>query len=182
MTKLTFELVSLVIPKEDLKFKYVHEQGYDNSCGASITSSLLDIYWRKKCNEYELLEKIKDGKYTVNLNDISEFISEYGLLTKSYEMTLDQLINNSEKYYPIIVHYDYPNKHFALFLGYRDFRIVTADPARGIEVLSVKQFNDRWSNKVVIVASQTENSDKKTLEKAVNVNLRRIDLLHRRAW
>ena len=141
MITLMFALISLVIPKEDLRFKYVHEQGFDQSCGVSISSTLLDVYWNKKCSEVDLLEILdtNDNKYTVNLNDISGFISAYELFSKSYEMTLDQLLEASIKYSPIIVHYDYPDKHFALFLGYKNKQIVTADPARGLEVLSVEQ-------------------------------------------
>ena len=185
MKLLLFSLISLVIPKEDLRFKYVHEQGFDQSCGVSIASTLLDIYWNKQCSELDLLELLDSGddeEYTVNLNDISKFITAYELFSKSYKMAFEELVAASVKYSPVIVHYDYPNKHFALFLGYKDGQIVTADPARGLEVLSVKEFEKRWSNMVMLVASNVEEKESKILEEAVDVNLKRKKILDRRAW
>lgn len=46
---------------------------------------------------------------------------------------------------PLLVHYDRPQTHFALLLHAGPRGVVTADPARGLELLSRAQFEARWS-------------------------------------
>ncbi|MBP7263599.1 MAG: hypothetical protein KBB32_05440 [Spirochaetia bacterium] len=37
-------LLALVLSKEELRFEFCHEQGYDTSCVLTVAATLLDVY------------------------------------------------------------------------------------------------------------------------------------------
>ncbi len=160
-----FILLHGITSKENLRFQYVNEQVYDTSCGYSTVSSLLSVYWDIGITEEDLVniylpEKIKENDYKTSLSDLSKIFTDYSIANKSYKMTYDQFVSINEKYFPVVVHYSKPDDHFTLVLGIRGNSIITADPARGVEILSEEQFLYRWSGIVLLTASNKKNIDR----------------------
>jgi ABC-type bacteriocin/lantibiotic exporter with double-glycine peptidase domain len=174
--------------KEALRFQYVHEQQYDTSCGYAATSTLLDTYWGLPISEADLVNKylpykLEKQEYTVNLADITTACLDAGLSAKAFKMDIGQLRDALAKGYgPILVHYQKPDKHFALLLGYRDGYLVTADSARGMEALDPSVFAERWSGYVLLTASREKTKQSSTLREAIDSTTRRADLMERLAW
>ena len=177
----------MTIPKEDLRFQYVNEQEYDTSCGYSTVSSLLSKYWELNVSEDDIVNKYLPGKiekndYKTSLADLSKILTDYSIANKAYKMTYGQFMNVDKKYFPIIVHYSKPDEHFALVLGIRDNNIITADPARGVEILTEEQFLYRWSNIVLLSTSRERLLNRRRLNKAITVAVTRKNNLERWAW
>lgn len=142
-----------ITPKESLRFQYCHEQGFDASCGLTVVTSALSHYWGIEVSEIELIEKVlgeklDDGDYTVNLADIALAFELYGISTKAYRLDWEGLMDVVAKgYSPVIVHYEKPDKHFAMLLAARDKK---ADKEKIIEAIA-------WgSSKQVVLEKQSE--------------------------
>jgi len=182
-----FLLLNLTTPKEDLRFQYINEQQYDTSCGCSTTASLLTLYWNIDVSEEDIVdkyiyEKIENQDYGTSLADLSKILNDYAIANKAYSMDFHQLLDVNQKYFPVIVHYNKPDDHFALVLGIRGDNIITADPARGVEILSTEQFLNRWSNVVLLSASKEMEINKDLVLKAVSVAVSRKENLERWTW
>lgn len=182
-----FLLLNMVTPKEDLRFQYVNEQQYDTSCGYSTVASLLSLYWNIDVSEEGIVnkyiyEKIENQDYETSLADLSQILNDYAIANKAYKMEYSQLIDVNKKYFPVIVHYNEPDGHFALVLGIKGDNIITADPARGVEILSTEQFLDRWSNIVLLSASKEMEINKDLAEKGISIAVLRKENLERWAW
>jgi len=183
---LVFLTLSEIIDKESIKFEYVSEQMYDESCGLAAVSTLLQ-YYDVHVNEETLLNGIFIGKddsfgYRINLNNLSNLLTHYNIINKPVKSDFNQLLKSATSYYPVIVHYNYPDLHFAVLLGSMDSKLVFADPARGLEVLSYNQFNTRWSGIVVYSTSKIHSKNEKKLSSSIEKSIRRARLLEKLSW
>jgi len=182
-----YVLLSIALSKEALRFQYTYEQGFDTSCGIAVTVTLLNTYWGFNVSERELIEKFISPKletkdYSVSIKDIAEILRSYNLATKAFAMNLDQVKDAVKKgFAPIIVHYEKPVKHFVLLLGFDKEWIIIADPARGLEAISVETFLERYSGNVLLVASSTKKVQLEKLASAISTATNRADLLERAA-
>jgi uncharacterized protein len=171
-------------PKESLRFAFVREQGYDNSCGYSAAVSLLALYWRLPISEEELVsryagEKLAAGKLGVSLEELAGIFGDYGFSVKGVRMKWEQLEAALELYAPIVVHYERPDRHFVLALHIKKGWIITLDPALGCEILSRGQFMERWSGAALLARSTAAERDEGLLERAKAVEWDRHELLER---
>ncbi|HOX92622.1 MAG TPA: cysteine peptidase family C39 domain-containing protein, partial [Spirochaetales bacterium] len=71
-------------------------------------------------------------------------------------------------YAPIVVHYEKPEKHFALLLGFNNGRAIMIDPARGMESLSKDVFLERYSGLALILASTVKQKDVEAIKEALD--------------
>lgn len=147
-----------VISKEELKFAYSKEQENDRSCGFSVVVSLLKNYWNINTTEDELISlysinSSNVNKFRISFSDMSSLLSNFDISSKGYKMSISQLKQYITKFSPIIVHYDRPEKHFALLLGIYNNSIIVSDPSRGLELLSEKLFLGRYSGQVLLTDS-----------------------------
>ena len=158
-------LLNITLSKESLRFQYTMEQGYDSSCGMSVVATALDLYWGVPSAESELIAstlgtKLEEGDYTVSLADMAVAFEERGVAARAYKMDWEGLNSLVAKgYSPVVVHYSEPEKHFALLLGFKDGRAIAVDPARGLESLSRKAFEERYSGAAMALASRTLKPD-----------------------
>ncbi|MFP4363586.1 MAG: cysteine peptidase family C39 domain-containing protein [Spirochaetia bacterium] len=181
--------ISLVTPKETMRFQYSGEQGFDTSCGLSTAATLLSVYWSIPVTEAELIQEVfsieevtqaqdPTDTYTVNFNDISSVLSIYGVVSRPYRMNLPEIRDAlSQGFAPLLVHYEAPTEHFALVLAVLGRRIITADPARGVQLLRTQQFEQRYSGAVLVTASREHQRNTQTINEAVNCAVSRNVLL-----
>jgi ABC-type bacteriocin/lantibiotic exporter with double-glycine peptidase domain len=104
--------------------------------------------------------KLEEGDYTVSLADMAKAFEARGVVARAYKLDWEGLNALVAKgYSPVVVHYSEPEKHFALLLGFKDGRAITVDPARGLESLSRKAFEERYSGAAMALASRTLKPD-----------------------
>ncbi len=182
----TEALLDDVRSKESLRFAWVNEQGFDTSCGWASVASLLQIYWDKAVSEQDLLQELWDStglprSFSMTLADARRLVERAGLDARGFRLDWKALSAAAAQFAPILVHYDKPRPHFALVLGMDAERVVCADPARGLEVISRNEFENRWSGAALFVASQETHRNQARLERAIELALRRTDLLEHAA-
>jgi predicted double-glycine peptidase len=173
-----------VLSKEELRFSFVFEQGFDRSCGFSAAASLLSLYWKQGLSEADLAyryapEKLDSGQLNLNFADLARICSDSGFSVKGVRMNWAQLGTALEKYAPIIIHYSHPDRHFVLALRSRGNWIITLDPALGCELQSREQFMERWSGAALLVWSPELQRDERKLAEALRVEDDRHELLER---
>jgi predicted double-glycine peptidase len=171
-------------PKEALRFAFVREQGFDRSCGYSAAASLMSLYWKLPLAEGDLIEryaggKVESGRLDVSFADLARLFADYGFSVKGVRMGWDQLASALELFAPIIVHYESPDRHFALALRVREGWIITLDPAMGCELMRREQFMERWSGAALVALSASATRDAALLDEAVRVAWDRHELLER---
>ena len=166
------------VPKEDLRFRFVMEQGLDASCGMATVASALSLYWQVPVLEAELLAELfspagggKEGaEGRVSLASMAKAFESRGVLAKAFRLDWDGLAAILVRgYTPVVVHYDRPDPHFALLLGISDGTAVLADPARGLETLGRAGFEKRNSGVALVLASRSRQKDQHRLEAALRV-------------
>jgi uncharacterized protein len=170
--------------KEALRFAYAYEQGYDNSCGYSAAASILSLYWNIQVGERELIEryagaKPESARLDVTFKDLAGIFADYGFSVKGLRMSWEQLETALARFAPVIVHYDYPDRHFALAIRAKDGWIITLDPASGSELLRRDQFVRRWSGAVLLASSSSSKRNEALLGEAIRVQEDRQELLVR---
>jgi uncharacterized protein len=148
-------LLSGTADREEIRFSYCMEQGYDSSCGLTVLACLMDRYWGIPADELGLAneffaEKLAAGDFRVSLADMAAVLGMKGFVCKAYRMTFEQLGKATGKYGPVVVHYDKPDGHFALALAMREEEVIVADPAEGTVLMGRGSFEARWSGKVLV--------------------------------
>jgi hypothetical protein len=177
---------SEVQSREELRFAYSAEQGYDTSCGLSTLACLFDTYWSIPSNEFSLAreflaDKLIKGDFTVSFADLTSILKARGFTYAAFRMDFGQLKAAMAKYAPILVHYDRPEGHFALALDVADGRIILADPAEGTVARERGEFESRWSGYCLLATLPGGRLSRDKLAKAVESVLGRETLLDRAA-
>lgn len=141
--------------REELRFEYVDEQGWDASCGYAALASLVRRYRGRAVDEAALLALSAPGGgagvVKVGLIELVRLARGLGLEARPWRAGFDRLPGLLAVSAPLLVHYDRPQGHFALVLSAGPDGVVTADPARGLELLTRGQFLSRWSGIVLEV-------------------------------
>lgn len=156
--------------REALRFEYVDEQGADTSCGYAALASLLRLYRDQPVTEASLRDQNPGagGPGAVSLGRLATLARARGLVTRAWRLGYDRLPGLLAAAVPVLAHYDRPEGHFALVLAAGTQGVVTADPARGLELLTRAQFVERWSGAVLEVLDPRQpRAGAGTVEKAV---------------
>lgn len=177
-------LVDRVRSREELRFAYVDEQGWDASCGYAALGSLLSRYRGRSVDEEALLSRSVPGGgkavVKVSLAELIRLVRSVGLEARPWKMPFEALPGVLAASAPVLVHYDRPQGHFALVLSVGPQGVVTADPARGLELLTRSQFLARWSGVVLEVVDPAHlEAGAETVEKAVNTAWGRAEVVRR---
>ncbi|MDX9958080.1 MAG: cysteine peptidase family C39 domain-containing protein [Spirochaetia bacterium] len=174
------------VPKEDLRFIYVMEQGMDASCGMATVATALSLYWHIPVREAELLAGLfptgseVEGRNngTVSLASMAAAFEGKGIAARAFRVDWDGLETILARgYAPLVVHYDRPDPHFALLLEISGDVAVLADPARGLETLDRAGLEKRYSGVAMALASHSGQRDNETLEAAIRAARGRRALL-----
>ena len=177
------ERLAEVRSRENLRFEYVDEQGWDASCGYAALASLLNRYRGFPLSEGDLLARgAAEGSAVVkvSLAQLVQLAQESGLTTRAWRTDFEGLPELLLVSSPVLVHYDRPEGHFALVLAAGPDGVVTADPARGMELLTRNQFLTLWSGVVLeVLDPKNSHSGQETVAEAVRKTTARAALIER---
>ncbi len=184
MDTMDVQRLAQVRSREQARFEYVDEQGWDTSCGYAALGSLLSRYRDLAVDEAALLARSSGGQGTgvvsVTLAELARLAVGLGLEVRPWRAAYGRLSDLLAASAPLLVHYDRPQGHFALVLAAGPEGVVTADPARGLELLTRPQFLERWSGVVLeVVDALRPDAGRETVEEAVRKAQRRLALLER---
>lgn len=135
----------------------VVKQTTEFTCGPAALATLLKYHFGEDTTEQEMIKLSQTmEKRTATLLGLRDACRAKGYNAVGYQMTLRQLIkevNTSEV--PVLVHFQTPTLHYALVTGVVEDYVLVADPSEGNLSMNVDDFLRRWSNKALVVKSET---------------------------
>ncbi len=168
---------------EAMKFQHVHEQGADLSCGLSVASSILNLYFNYEVDEDVLVDEFRDiinDDQRVSLADLQHVMTSYGYDSRVFKLNFENLLKAVNIYTPVVVHYDRPQPHFVIVFGSYENNLIIGDPAQGVYVLSSKGFLAQWSGVALVINTQNTALDLQRIENLVSEQIKRYKTLERR--
>jgi ABC-type bacteriocin/lantibiotic exporter with double-glycine peptidase domain len=178
-------LTTLVVSGEESRFTAINKQGMDTSCGVAVTASLLNIYWNIPVTETDLYQAMifdkaqeKNITYSISFQTMIDYLKQHGIASRAYKMDWDTLRDTLKKgYAPIIINYAKPNPHFALLLCVEKDYAFVADPAKGLELVYRREFEQNYSGNALLAASAQIKKNNEYIEEVSNSGKKRLNKL-----
>ncbi len=146
-----------VKPFSEVKNKNVIKQKLDFSCGSAAVATVLNYYLGLKVTEDQIINGLfKVGNLELimkrrgfSLLDIKRFITLLGYKAVGYKTDIKHLQMLKKPAIVTIVLGKY--KHYVVFKGVKDGRVLLADPAFGNMILPVEEFKNIWYRNIALV-------------------------------
>jgi len=158
----TVSLSQDVKPYEELKFSKVVKQQYDYSCGSAAVATITNFYLGAKLDEVSIInmlfkvgnpEKIMKRK-GFSLLDIKRFFEALGYRALGVKTNVETLAKVNKPAIVTIVIGNY--KHYVVFRGVHEGKVVVADPAFGTTVLPIHKFEEIWYKNIALIIDHVE--------------------------
>jgi len=132
---------------QEIRYKEVIKQNYEESCGASSLATLLNLD-NNNLSEKDILKNINTTD-AISLYSLEKLAKKYGYQSKSYKINLKILKTLK---YPVIARIardkNYP--HFVV-IKIKKNKIIVLDPNYGKYSLSYYEFKKIWTKYIFIV-------------------------------
>ncbi len=159
----------VVVPAQSFaaqRFASTIEQEYDFSCGSAALATLLTYSYGHPVTEQQVFASMFNNgdkklieQQGFSLLDIKEYLSRAGYESAGFRAPLDKLAEVSLPAIVLINESGY--NHFVVVRGFKDGEVMLADPAVGMKIVSVRQFENEWSGIFFIILSDVRMAQKK---------------------
>jgi len=147
----------------EARFAATLRQQYDFSCGSAALATLLTHHYKFPVNEDTVFEAMfrngDQAKIRVegfSLLDMKRYLEAHGFEADGFQEPLDKLVAANIPAIVLINESGY--NHFVVVKGARDGRVLVGDPAGGTRALSAAAFHTAWTNQVLFVISNRQDS------------------------
>lgn len=150
-----------VVSYRDIPFRTVVRQRYDFSCGSAALATLLRYHYDRDVGEEQVFramyaagdqELIRSVGFS--LLDMKRFLEANGYQADGFRLSLADLAEMNK---PAIVMIDIDGyKHFVVFKGDDEGRVLIGDPALGLKIYSRDQFTTMWNGVAFVVREPAE--------------------------
>lgn len=147
----------------EARFAATLRQQYDFSCGSAALATLLTHHYKFPVNEDTVFEAMfrngDQAKIRVegfSLLDMKRYLEAHGFEADGFQEPLDKLVVANIPAIVLINEAGY--NHFVVVKGARDGRVLVGDPAGGTRALSAAAFHTAWTNQVLFVISNRQDS------------------------
>jgi hypothetical protein len=141
---------------KEAKFRSTVKQQFDYSCGSAALATLLTHHYRDPVTEpqvfqymYERGDQAKIQREGFSLLDIKVYLESHGYTADGFETSLERLAQAGVP--AIVLMTDNGYHHFVVIKGLQDGKVLVGDPSMGSRVLSVREFEGLWANRIVFV-------------------------------
>jgi len=148
----TIHLTSL----KEAHFRNTIRQKYDFSCGSAALATLLTHQYDYPVDEQWVFEQMythgdqaKIRKEGFSLLDIKRFLQANGFVADGFIVPLEKL--QQERLPAIVLINEKGYHHFVVVKGLGYGRVLVGDPARGTRAISLAQFQQEWTNKLLFI-------------------------------
>ncbi len=156
---------SPVKPYYEIKNKNVIKQKLDFSCGSAAVATVLNYYLGLNITEEQVINglfKVGNLKLIMkrrgfSLLDIKRFVTLLGYKAVGYRTNLHGLSKLKKPAIVTIILGKY--KHFVVFKGLKNGRVLLADPAFGNMILPAEEFDKIWFKHIALVIYPKDNRD-----------------------
>ena len=172
-----------VKPQSEVKHRGIVKQEYDYSCGAAVLATLFTYYFGEEVDERSVIrdlfkvgdvKKIKE-RQGFSMLDLKRYAVMKGYRAVGYRATVEDLVRLG---LPAIVAIDFGNyKHFVIFKGVYNGRVLLADPALGNTVVSVDEFRRMWVRRIALVITPKDGKLRKVGVSEEDLQIVRDDYL-----
>ena len=159
----------VVVPAQSFaaqRFASTVEQEYDFSCGSAALATLLTYSYNHPVTEQQVFASMFNNgdkklieEQGFSLLDIKEYLARTGYESAGFRAPLNKLAEVSLPAIVLINESGY--NHFVVIRGFRDGEVMLADPAVGMKISSVTQFEKQWSGIFFIILSDVSMAQKK---------------------
>ncbi|MEX0921960.1 MAG: C39 family peptidase [Rhodovibrionaceae bacterium] len=161
-TRVTVGGGSFNVPVQSMRearFSRIVLQRYDFSCGSAALATLLSYHYDRPVSEREVFfEMWKAGDQEAirtkgfSLLDIKKYLASLGLPSDGFRVGLDKI---AEVGVPIIALIDLNGyRHFVVVKGIRGNSVLVGDPAIGLKVWSIEEFEAMWNGIAFAIRSE----------------------------
>lgn len=146
---------------KEARFERVIQQEYDYSCGSAAVATLLTYHYDRPTSEREVFQAMYEvgdqeaiRRYGFSLLDMRNYLESIGLQADGFEMGLEDL---AEIGVPAITLVDTDGyMHFVVVKGVDDGRVLVGDPALGLNLMTVSQFEQIWEGIAFLVRDEVQ--------------------------
>lgn len=148
--------------QKEVRFGATIRQQYDFSCGSAAVATLLTYHYGMPTTEQQAFEamyasgdqrKIRTEGFS--LLDMKRFLASRGFEADGFELPLEKL---SEARIPAIVLINENGyNHFVVLKGLREGRVLIGDPTKGGRLMSRRQFDAVWTNRLLFVVHNQQD-------------------------
>lgn len=138
------------------RYRTTIPQQYDYSCGSAAVATLLTFQYGQSVSEadvfqhmYQRGDQARIRREGFSLLDMRAYLEAQGYAADGFEVPLDRLL--AEGLPAIALLNDRGYRHFVVVKGMRHGRVLIGDPARGTRLLTRRDFDRLWDNRVLFV-------------------------------
>ena len=147
------------------RFRAMIRQQYDFSCGSAALSTLLTYHYGFKVTEetvfvamFEMGDQPKIRRDGFSMFDMKRYLENQGFQADGFEAPLEKL--ESAGIPAIVLINDNGYNHFVVVKGIRDGRVLIGDPSGGTRAMPQAAFERLWTNGILFVISNRQESAK----------------------
>ena len=140
----------------DMPFRTVVRQQYDFSCGSAALATLLHYHYGLPVNEgavfkamYAAGDQAKIQRVGFSMLDMKNYLKSQGFEANGYRRKASELRDMSQPAIALIRVGSY--RHFVVVKGVRADKVLVGDPAQGVKVFPIEEFERAWNGILFIV-------------------------------
>jgi predicted double-glycine peptidase len=165
------------------KFEHVIQQRTDFSCGAASLASLLKYaYDRQEITEQKVLIGMLEHadlalvqEQGFSLLNMKRYLQSQGLRGRGYKVGEAEM--SLLKIPAIVLLNDSGYSHFVVFRRYDGGEVYLGDPALGNRIMTMAEFNQKWSGVVFVVIGEDYQRDNPLLHPRARLTFQALDPL-----
>lgn len=145
-----------VVSLREARFQTVIRQQYDYSCGSAAIASLLTYHYDRPTTEaevftvmYEAGDQEKIRRQGFSLLDMKKYLEGRGLRADGFKMSLETLAELGVPAITLINTGGY--LHFVVIKGIAEGEVVIGDPALGVRIMRLEDFEAVWHGGIVFL-------------------------------
>ncbi len=135
--------------KYNLGWEGVAWQRDYRSCGPAVITTLLQRYYRKNINYYEVVSQTKVGDKGISLAQLEGLANHFGIVGAWSKV--EDKSKLSDLRMPLVAHLEKPESHFVIVENSYDGFVLVSDPARGRILYPASTFEALWSGRVFVL-------------------------------
>jgi predicted double-glycine peptidase len=145
-----------VVSYRDIPFRTVVRQRYDFSCGSAALATLLRYHYDRDVGEERVFRAMYAAgdqdtirRVGFSLLDMKQFLEANGFQADGFRLGLADLAEMNKPAIVMINTAGY--KHFVVFKGTNDGRVLIGDPALGLKIYTRDEFTAMWNGVAFVV-------------------------------
>ncbi|MEX1206773.1 MAG: C39 family peptidase [Dongiaceae bacterium] len=147
----------------ELRWDTVVRQAYDYSCGAAAVATLLTYHYDRRTPEETVFGAMFDvgdreaiRAHGFSMWDMKQYLDAQGLRADGFRVSLDKLAAIGVPGIAMIETDGY--KHFVVIKGIDRDKVLVGDPARGLTVYPLEEFQSLWNGAVVAARAEVRTA------------------------